>query len=108
MMDCICGFWSRLKPKAKIGGRVQMNFLELCIAALSARVSVVFDLNGDHTRPSIIESIRFGFDPGWAGDEEGDPIGHRAFGKMPTCERIEVTLKYRPGDRPSNLSGWSS
>jgi hypothetical protein len=38
-MDRIVALGNRLKPQAKTGGRVRMNFVELRVAALSARVT---------------------------------------------------------------------
>jgi len=39
-MDRIVALWKRLEPKKKLGGRVRLNFIELRVAALSARVTL--------------------------------------------------------------------
>jgi hypothetical protein len=40
MMNRIFDLWGRLQPKAKTGGRVRLNFVELRVAALAARITL--------------------------------------------------------------------
>jgi hypothetical protein len=63
-MDEIIGLWKRLKPKAKTGGRVQLDAIELraSMFAIRANVDSVRKLRHSLRRLKIEEKARFGID----------------------------------------------
>ena len=64
MMDEILGLWKRLRPKAKAGGRVQMDTIELraTIFAIRANIDFVRKRRHDHRRLDPETRARFMID----------------------------------------------